>query len=43
MKILATKLVKNLLDLQRDDEENTKNDENIVGNNNKSIVLMWQQ
>lgn len=40
MKILATKLVKNLLDLQRDDEENTKNDENIVGNNNKSIVLM---
>lgn len=40
MKILATKLVKSLLDLQRDDEENTKNDENIVGNNNKSIVLM---
>lgn len=40
MKILATKLVKILLDLQRDDEENTKNDENIVGNNNKSIVLM---
>lgn len=40
MKILATKLVKNLLDLQRDDEENTKNDENIVGNNNKSIVVM---
>lgn len=40
MKILATKLVKSLLDLQRDDEENTKNDENIVGNNNKSIVVM---
>ena len=40
MKILATKLVKILLDLQRDDEENTKNDENIVGNNNKSIVVM---
>lgn len=40
MKILATKLVKSLLGLQRDDEENTKNDENIVGNNNKSIVVM---
>lgn len=40
MKILGTKLVKSLLDLQRDDEENTKNDENIVGNNNKSIVVM---
>lgn len=40
MKILATKLVKSLLDLQKDDEENTKNDENIVGNNNKSIVVM---
>lgn len=40
MKIIATKLVKSLLDLQRDDEENTKNDENIVGNNNKSIVVM---
>lgn len=40
MKILATKLVKSLLDLQRDDEENTKNDENFVGNNNKSIVVM---
>lgn len=40
MKILATKLVKSLLDLQRDDEENTKNDENIFGNNNKSIVVM---
>lgn len=40
MKILATKQVKSLLDLQRDDEENTKNDENIVGNNNKSIVVM---
>lgn len=40
MKILATKLVKSLLDLQRDDEENTKNDENIIGNNNKSIVVM---